>query len=50
MMKDKLNHYDGSVHEDWDANNLQESQEAFVLTDDMRKSISGNPFELHKAE
>jgi hypothetical protein len=44
-MEGKPLHYDGSVQSENASNSEAKINEAFVLTDDMRKNIAGNPFE-----
>ncbi|MCM3617080.1 hypothetical protein M3936_05705 [Sutcliffiella horikoshii] len=48
-MEGKPNHYDGSVHADLKGI-VGVENESFVLTDEMRKSIGGNPFNLDNEE
>ncbi|NMH73278.1 hypothetical protein HF078_09350 [Bacillus sp. RO2] len=49
-MEGKPNHYDGSVQSDLKENVADALIESFVLTDDMRKHIGGNPYILHNEE
>lgn len=49
-MEGKPNHYDGSVQADAKENVNGILNESFVLTDDMRKNIGGNPYILHNEE
>ncbi|WP_237663984.1 hypothetical protein [Sutcliffiella horikoshii] len=50
MMEGKPNHYDGSVQTDGKENETGVGAGSFVVTDDMRKNIGGNPFVLHNEE
>jgi hypothetical protein len=45
-MDGKPMHYDGSVQNDYASNVELQENEAFKLTDEMRKNISGNPYLL----
>lgn len=49
-MEDNLIHYDGSFPINVGANNEFIPNEPFVMTDEMRSTISGNPysFEIEK--
>jgi hypothetical protein len=47
-MENKPLHYDGSVQHAEDA--ATSTNETFVLTDEMRMNISGNPYVLDKNE
>jgi hypothetical protein len=49
-MEEKLTHYNGSFPINVGSNDESISNEPFVLTDEMRSSISGNPytFEIEK--
>jgi hypothetical protein len=49
MMDQKPVHYDGSVQTNAQ-NNEQTLQEAFVMTDEMRKSIGRNPYSIESNE
>ncbi|WP_339149441.1 MULTISPECIES: hypothetical protein [unclassified Sutcliffiella] len=49
-MEGKPNHYDGSVQADLKENVAGLGNESFEMTDEMRKSIGGNPYILHKEE
>ncbi|WP_198317087.1 hypothetical protein [Sutcliffiella horikoshii] len=49
-MEGKPNHYDGSVQVDIKEKVTGDLNESFVLTDDMRKNIGGNPYILHNEE
>jgi hypothetical protein len=44
LMNDKPLHYDGSTQSEVISTNESILGEPFVLTDEMRKNISGNPF------
>jgi hypothetical protein len=44
-MEGKPLHYDGSVQGENVSNTEPKLTESFVLTDEMRKNIAGNPFE-----
>lgn len=44
-MDGKPLHYDGSLHNNQGTGDTK-GQEPFVLTDEMRNNISGNPFTL----
>lgn len=48
-MEGKPNHYDGSVQADL-KENVGMGNGSFVMTDDMRKNIGGNPYILHNEE
>ncbi|MFE8699965.1 hypothetical protein ACFYKX_04930 [Cytobacillus sp. FJAT-54145] len=46
-MEGKPIHYDGSVINNSESSNYQpESNSPFILTDEMRKNISGNPYTI----
>ncbi|WP_169865169.1 hypothetical protein [Sutcliffiella halmapala] len=47
-MEGKPNHYDGSIQ--WKDEEKHLEVEDFVLTDEMRKNISGNPFVLENQQ
>ncbi len=49
-MEGKPNHYDGSVQGDVKENVAEVGNGSFVITDDMRKNIGGNPYILHNEE
>jgi len=49
-LEKKPNHYNGSVQADVKENVTGDLNESFVLTDDMRKNIGGNPYILHNEE
>ncbi|WP_196121179.1 hypothetical protein [Anaerobacillus alkaliphilus] len=42
-MEGKPNHYDGSIQNN-DTSNANSVNEPFTLTDEMRATISGNPY------
>jgi len=48
-MGDKPLHYDGSLH-NLAANQSETITEPFVITDEIRKNLSGNPFINEKTE
>jgi hypothetical protein len=48
-MENKPFHFDGSL-QNVNASQTEASVEPFVLTDEIRKSLSGNPYESEKAE
>ncbi|WP_197489775.1 hypothetical protein [Rossellomorea aquimaris] len=43
-MENKPFHYDGSIQHISDFENEENKKEEFTLTEEMRKSISGNPY------
>lgn len=43
-MESKPQHYDGSIQNVGAFDNETNENELFVMTDDMRKNISGNPY------
>jgi hypothetical protein len=49
-MEGKPNHYDGSVQADLNENVVGVGNESFVMNEDMRKNIGGNPYILHNEE
>ncbi len=49
-MEEKLFHYDGSVHNENIANSDGLVNETFQITDEMRKTISGNPYMIDHSE
>ncbi len=50
LMNDKPLHYDGSALSDAISTSNSNLDEPFVLTDEMRKNISGNPFGMETKE
>jgi hypothetical protein len=46
IMEGKPIHYDGSVQNNLASNAELKETETFTLTDEMRKNISGNPYQL----
>lgn len=46
-MENKPLHYDGSVPNSDNIKNEETNNENFKLTDEMRKSISGNPYIIY---
>ncbi|MBD8071431.1 hypothetical protein [Bacillus sp. PS06] len=49
-MEGKPLHFDGSVQNDLTSDHDMKNNEPFVLTDEMRKVISGNPMSVEQAE
>ncbi|WP_243296507.1 hypothetical protein [Bacillus litorisediminis] len=43
-MENKPLHYDGSIQSNHQLENEESSNEAFEITEEMRKNISGNPY------
>lgn len=43
-MTNKPNHYDGSIQNNESSSSTTPVNEPFILTDDMRANISGNPY------
>ncbi|MDP4162117.1 MAG: hypothetical protein Q8906_04575 [Bacillota bacterium] len=44
-MEGKPNHYDGSVQAEYNLTDTS-TESAFVITDEMRKNLAGNPYEI----
>ena len=49
-MEEKIFHYDGSVQHENVANSDGLLNEAFQITDEIRKTISGNPYMIDHSE
>lgn len=49
-MEGKPLHYDGSLHPADMAGDGTGLNEQFVLTDEVRKNLGGNPYEINSAE